>query len=137
MASSKTARMRGAVDPPSNDTLGECIDDESHIHKALPSREIGEVGETEHIRHLRLELAIDAVLWAGCRPAAHRCPDQLAADYALQAADPHQPLHHAAGKSASFPLQLPPDLARTLDFEILREHASDIRPKRLTPQGAF
>ena len=129
--------MRGAADPPANDTPGECIDDKRHIHKALPGRDIGEVGDPEHIRRRRPELAVDAVQWAGCRPVADRRPDRLAADHALQADDPHQPLHRAAGNSASFPLQLPPDLARTVDLEILREHAPDIRLERLIPPGAF
>ena len=61
----------------------------------------------------------------------------LPADYALQADDPHQPLHRAAGNDASFPPQLPPDFARTVDLEILREHAPDIRLKRLIPPGTF
>ena len=66
------AGMRRAAYPPADDTPGECIDDERHIHKALPGRDIGEVGDPEHVWRRRLELAVDAVLWAGCR---RQCPE--------------------------------------------------------------
>ena len=75
--------MRGAADPPANDTPGECIDDERHIYKALSGRDIGEVGDPEHVWRRRLELAVDAVQWAMGRLVADRRPDRLAADRAL------------------------------------------------------
>ena len=79
------AGMRRAAYPPADDTPGECIDDERHIYKykALSGRDVGEVGDPEHVRRRRLELAVDAVQWAMGRLVADRRPDRLAADRAL------------------------------------------------------
>lgn len=37
-------------DPPAHDAIGECVDDEGHINKALPSRHIGEVADPKQVR---------------------------------------------------------------------------------------
>src|ERR687885_2997294 len=96
--------MRCPIDTPANDAPGEYIDAERHIDKALPRRHVGEIGYPEHVRRRRLELTIDAILWARGRLVADRRPDRLAADCALQTHAPHQSLHRAAGNLATLPL---------------------------------
>ena len=54
-------------------------------------------------------------------PAGSR-PHGLATDRALQAKARHQPLDGAAGNREAFSPQLPPDLPRAVDAEVLREH---------------
>jgi hypothetical protein len=53
------------------------------------------------------------------------CFDWLSAHGTLQAHDPHQPRHGAAGYIVAFPAQLVPDLPHPVDPVVLLEHAVD------------
>ena len=46
------------ADSPADDTPGKDVDDEGDIDKALPCRDIREVGDPQLVRPLRLELEI-------------------------------------------------------------------------------
>ena len=50
------AGMRRPLTPPADDTAGVGVDDEGHVDEARPGRDIGEVGEPEHVRRRRVEL---------------------------------------------------------------------------------
>ena len=120
------ARMRRARHPPADDPAGIGIDDEGDVDEAGPGRDIGEVGDPQHVRPRRLELAVDVVQRAWRRLVADRGLDRLAADHALQTHVPHQPRDRAAGDIEAFALELPPDLAHAVDVEVLLEHAPDL-----------
>jgi len=78
-----------------------------------------------------MELAIDMIERARRRLVADRRPHGLASDHTLQAKVRHQPLDGAAGNRKAFSPQLPPDLARAVDAEILVVDALDLRHERL------
>jgi hypothetical protein len=68
--------------------------------------------------------------------------DRLAANDTLQAEVGHQALDRAAGNVEPLAQHLSPDLARVIDFEVLAEHALDLRlqlqvplrPSRMLPR---
>ena len=68
-----------------------------------------------------MELAVDVIQRARRRFVADRRPHRLATDHTLQAQVRHQPLDRAAGDREAFSLQLPPDLTRAVDAEVLLE----------------
>jgi len=71
------AGMRRPARPPANDTPGKGVDDEGDIDEAGPGRDIGEVGDPQHVRRRGMELAVDMIKRTGCRPVADRCADRL------------------------------------------------------------
>src|ERR1700716_123464 len=68
-----------------------------------------------------MELPVDVIQRARHRLIADRRPHGLATDRALQAKARHQPLDGAAGDRKAFSPQLPPDLPRAVDAEVLCE----------------
>ena len=68
-----------------------------------------------------MELPVDVIQRAWRRLVADRRPHGLATDHALQAKARHQPLDCAAGEREAFSPELPPDLPRAVDAEVLRE----------------
>jgi hypothetical protein len=84
------ARMRRPAHPPADDPAGIGVDDEGDIDEARPGRDIGEVGDPQHVRRRGMELAIDVIERARCRLVAHRRADRLAADDAFEAHGLHQ-----------------------------------------------
>ena len=89
--------MRRPAYPPADDPAGIGVDDESDVDEAGPSRDIGEVGEPEHVRGRCMELAVDVIEGARRGLVLHRRADRLAADDAFQAHGLHRP-----AKAASF-----------------------------------
>ena len=63
----------------------------------------------------------------------HRGADGLAADDTVKAETGHQPLDRAARNGEVFAQHLPPDLARTVNLEVLGEDALDLRLQRQVP----
>src|SRR4051795_12387451 len=110
--------MGGSADAPADNAAGIGVDDKGHIDEAGPGGHVGEVGEPEHVRLRRAELAVDVIERARRCLVADRRPHGLTPDYALQAKARHQPLDGAAGDLKAFSPQLPPDLARAVDAEV-------------------
>ena len=73
------ACIRGAAGAPTNNPPCINIDDEGHIHKALPCRDIGEVADLEHVWRWRMELAVHLVQGARQRLIWDLCLWLLAA----------------------------------------------------------
>ena len=121
------ARVGRARHTPADDTPGVGIDDKGDIDKARPGRHVGEVRDPERVRPRCLELPIDVVQRAWRCLVADRGSDRPAADDTLQSHGLHQALDGAAGHALAFPPQLPPNLARAIDLEVLLEHAGDLR----------
>src|SRR3954469_18946526 len=111
---------------PADDAPGVSIDHEGHVDEARPGRDVGEVGDPEHVRARRLELPVDAIEWARRGLVADRGPHRLAPHGPLQAHGPHQARHRAAGDPDSLPAELAPDLPDPVDAEVLREDAPDL-----------
>ena len=68
-----------------------------------------------------MELAVHVIQRAKRCLVADRRPHGLATDHALQAQARHQPLDRAARDRKAFSPQLPPDLTRAVDAEVLLE----------------
>ena len=128
--------MRRARGPPAHDPAGIGVDDEGDVDEAGPGRDIGEVGEPQHVRPWRLELAVDVIqrTWRGL--VADRGLDGFAADDPLQTHVPHQSRHCATGNIEAFALELSPDLAHAVDPEVLLEDAPDLDLQRGVLPGA-
>ena len=127
------AGMRRPAHPPADDPSRIGVDDKGDIDEARPGRDVGEVGDPQHVRRRGMELAIDVIERAWCRLVAHRGADRLAADDAFEAHGLHQAGDRAAGDIEALALQLPPDLADAVDAEVRLEHTSDLILQSLIP----
>jgi hypothetical protein len=78
------ARMRRPAHPPADDPAGIGVDDEGDVDEARPGRDVGEVGEPQHVRRRGMELAVDVIERARRGLVLHRGADRLAADDALR-----------------------------------------------------
>lgn len=66
---------------------------------------------------------------------AERCPALAATHDAVKPKVMHQPLDRTAGHNMTLATELPPDLARTVDIEVLLVYAPDfIGESRIAPQ---
>lgn len=74
------------------------VDHEGHIDKPCLGRDVGEVGDSQHVQRGRMELAVDLIDRAQRSLVPHRRLDRLAADHALEAETTHQPFHRAVSK---------------------------------------
>lgn len=88
--------MRRPAHPPADDAAGIGVDDKGDIDEAGPGRDVGEVGDPQHVRRRGIELAIDVTQRARRALVAERGADRLAADNAFEAHGPHQTCHRAA-----------------------------------------
>ena len=77
------ARMSRSARPPTDNAAGEGINDEGHVNKALPGRDIGEIRQPQHVRRWGLEVAIDAVERTRARLVRYGGFDRLATNDAL------------------------------------------------------
>jgi hypothetical protein len=125
--------MRCARDTPANDATGVGVDHEGHIDEPGPGADVGEVGEPEHVRRRRVELAVHMVERARRRPVRDRRLDWFAADHALEAETGHQALNGTARDRDAFAIKLPPDLARAIDFKVLGKDALNLRLQSQIP----
>lgn len=121
------AGMSGPAHPPAEDAAGIGVDHEGDVDEARPGRHIGEVREPQHARCWGMEDPVHMIERAWRRLVLNGRADRLAADYALQAHGLHQPFDGAAGHIEAFAHHLSPDLARTIDLEVLGEDALDLR----------
>src|SRR5690606_23916769 len=82
---------------------------------------VGEIRNPEPVRRRSLELAVHAVEWAWSPFVRGRRAEPPSTYGALQADRPHMPGDGAAGNIEHCTLQLPPDLANTIDAVVLFE----------------
>ena len=118
---------------PADDPPRMGVDDEGDIDKARPGRDVGKVREPEPVGRRRVEHPVDMVQRAGRSLVLDSRADRLAANDTLQAKVGHQALDRAAGNVAPLAQHLSPDLARAIDFEVLAEHALDLRLQLQVP----
>ncbi len=119
------ASARGPRHTPADDPPRIGVDDEGDAGEPWPGRDIGEVGDPQHVRVRRLELPVDVVQRARCRRVADRGPDRLAVDKTLQAHAAHQARDGAARQVMALAFLLLANLACTVDAKVLREDAGD------------
>jgi len=122
--------------PPANDPAGVGIDDESHIHKAPPGGDVGEIADPEHVGCGNTELAVHLVQGTWGFLVRDRRPVWLTADDALNAHVLHQPGHRATRDIETFPDELPPDLSDAIDPPVLFENTADLRAQNFITAGA-
>ena len=77
-----------------------------------------------------MELAVHPIEWTRCILVAHCGAHRFAAYRTLQTDLAHQAGDGTARDLKAFPLQLPPDLVRAIDLEVLIEHAPDLDLQR-------
>jgi hypothetical protein len=112
--------------PPSDDPSRKGIDDKGDIDEARPGRDVGEVGDPQHVRRRGMELAIDVIERTRCGLVAHRRAERFAANDAFEAHGPHQAGNRAAGHIEALALQLPRDLSDPVDPEVRLKHTLDL-----------
>src|SRR3954452_25284570 len=130
------AGVRAPRNSPADDATGVSIDHEGPVNEARPGRDVGEVGDPEHVRARGLKLPIDAIERARRGLIADRGPHRLAPHGPLQAHGSHQPRHRAAGDPDSLPAELAPDLPDAVDAEVLLIHPPDLDHQRCIPPGS-
>jgi hypothetical protein len=120
------AGMRSPADPLAQDVAGVDVDHERDINEPCLGRDIGEVRDPQSVGCRRVELAVDVIQRARCRPVTGRGAHRLATDHACQAEITHQPPHRAAGNAVPLTLHLPPDFAHALNCKVIGEHPGDL-----------
>jgi hypothetical protein len=118
------------ADLPADNASGEDVDDNRDIDEALAGGDVGEVGDPELIRPIRIQGPMDAVQWAWCGRVGRRGAHHLAASRTDQPLLAHQSLHSAACRGRVFAFQLPPDLANAVDLQIDPPDLLDLRHQR-------
>ena len=108
-----------AVDSPADDVSGKDIDDEGHVHEALPGRDLGEIRNPQLVRSLGLEVPVDLIQRTRRLGVGYGRAHRLAAAHALQPVQFHQPLDGTARHRCAFSPQLPPDLVCAVDPQVL------------------
>src|SRR3546814_2526264 len=113
----------GPAQPDPGDVAGEGVDHKGHVDKARPGRHIGKVRQPQGVRPRRPKPTVHPVLGARHRAVGNGGSQLLAANGALEAHGPHQPLDRAAGHVKALAPKLAPHLARPVDrVEIGRAH---------------
>jgi hypothetical protein len=111
---------------PADDAPGKDVDDEGHVHKALPGRDVGEVAHPQLVRPLGAELSIDPVQRARSLGIGHRRSHALASHHPAQPQPAHQALHRAARHLDALAIELLPDLVCAVDAHVGVPHALDL-----------
>ncbi|GCD51247.1 hypothetical protein BJI49_14075 [Acetobacter pasteurianus] len=73
-----------------------------------------------------MELTPYQILWTGPCRIGPCGSDTLTTNDAFQSHLAHQPLYRAAGDIQTFTFELMPDLARSIDAEIIIPHSTDV-----------
>ena len=111
-------RVRGGRHLPADDAPGKHVDDEGDVGKALPGRDVGEVRDPQLIGAISPELPVDAIKRAWRLGVHDGGALRLASAHALQALQSHQPFDSTARHADTFPIELKPDLVRTIDLQV-------------------
>jgi len=118
-------------DAPAHDAPGKDINHKGHIDKALPGRDVGEIGCPELIGALRLELAMNAIQRARCGRIDDGGLHDLAPYHAPQASAVQQAFDGAAGGLNAFAAQLAPDIRSAINLHIGLPDAFNLRGRHL------
>src|SRR5471032_15261 len=124
------------ADAPGYDAPRKHINHKSHIDKALPGRDVGEVGHPELIGSLCLELTMDPVQRARCGSIGDGGLHDFAPHHTTQAGAAHQAFDGAAGGLDAFAAQLAPDLFCTINLHIGFPDALNLRGQNIVTLGA-
>lgn len=124
---------------PADDQAREDIDHESHVHRASPSGDIGEIRHPELVRAVGFEGTLDHVQRplageigrdGGARPLP-------ASNDAMEASVAHEPLDGAACDTNALSPELAPHLPRSVHRAVLLPDAPDIDRERLVSLGSL
>ena len=111
---------------PADQEATEGVDDQGHVHKARPGRDIGQIRHPQLVGSLGGEVPLYQVSGPGGGCIGGGGSAALAPAHTLQAKLTHQPLHGAAGHGDPFAVQLPPDLAGAVHPELLGVDPGDL-----------
>src|SRR5262247_1811380 len=118
-------RMHRAGDTPADDAARIHIDDESHVDEPRPGRDVCEIGDPELIRPNGSEQALDQISRIFRLVASDSGSAFATAHNPLQPERSHQSFDATAGDGDAIPSELPPNLAGTVDLEVIIIHAPD------------
>ena len=110
--------VHGTALAPTHDAAAEHVNDEGDIDPALPGRDVGEVRDPQLIGAISPELPVDAIKRAWRLGVHDGGALRLASAHALQALQSHQPFDSTARHADTFPIELKPDLVRTIDLQV-------------------
>lgn len=113
--------MSGPARPPANDATSEGVDDEDHVDETLPSGDIGEIRKPQPVGCRGFEVAVHPIKRARSRLVQECRADRFSSNDTLQTHRPHKRGDSAERNVKAFTLQLPPDLANTIDMKVLLE----------------
>ena len=117
--------MHRAGDTPADDAARKHIDDESHVYKPRPGRDVCEIGDPELIRPNGGELALDQICRI-IRPVAADGGSAFgAAHNSLQPERSHQSFDGTTGDGDAIPSKAPPNFASAVDLEVIIIHTPD------------
>src|SRR5688572_20511251 len=115
--------MHRAGDTPADDAARKHIDDESHVYEPRPGRDVCEIGDPELIRPNGSELTLDQIRWIFRLVAADRGSAFGSTHNSLQPQRSHQSFDSTAGNGDAIPSEAPPNLAGSVDLEVIFIHA--------------
>src|SRR5262245_50262609 len=115
-----------ASDAPTDDAARKHIDDESHVDEPRPGRDVREIGDPELIRPHGGELALDQICRIIRLVSADRGSALTPTHNPLQPERSHQSFDATACDCDALPAKLSPDLARSVDLEVLIPDALDL-----------
>src|SRR5512143_3971887 len=112
--------------PPANNPTGEHVHNKGRVDATHPGRDIGKVGHPELIGPVRFELTVHPVSGPVRAVVGDGGSALFPTHHTLKAKRTHQALDGAPGHPNTFASQLPPDLARPVDLEVLLVHPADL-----------
>ncbi len=113
-------RFQRRRDSPTDDGSREDIRDEGHVDEARPCRDVGDVGDPQLIRPLRLKAPFDEVERSfGAIARGRNDLESSTTSDTRKAHFSHRSLHGASSHRDAFLVERDPDLLRAVDEEVL------------------
>src|SRR5581483_10719587 len=122
--------------PPPHDHPAEGVDHERRVDEARPCRDVGQVTHPQQVRGGGGEVALHQVRRPLRDRGRHGGPLGLAPPGSFDPQLPHEPDHAVPTHSDVLSVELPPDLARPVDVEVLLADAKDLELQLLVSELA-
>lgn len=122
----REVRAEGGRGSPADDPSREHVGHERGVREPGPCRDVGDVRDPQLVWCGGPELALHPISRPGSDISRHGRASPTAADPTGEAVGGHEPFDGAAGHGDAFTVELPPDLAGTVDLIVLVEHPPDL-----------
>ena len=121
-------RRKRTRHPPANNAAREGVDDKGYVHKAAPSRHIGQIRNPQGVRARRGEVPMNDIrqpLYSLVRASRYHTP---AAPGPFPAPSSSSVWLRCTRYTDPFPVQLQPHFPSTVNLEVLSPHPFNLRP---------